>query len=155
MTKKAFVVAMALAAGGYATYRWTADDARPAPTHASDSLLQDRLWIDHIPRNDRDPVEIFVALKQDAIGGFHRGSQWTGQYEMFRYEKTGGEIRAVFPQSGSRESIKVKVTECDGDWMDYCLELSGNSRGARRYYSREDWVIGSIPDARQLAALLK
>lgn len=157
MTKtKAFMVAAALAAGGYATYHWQAgDDSTPAMREAKDSVVQDRLWIDHLPRNERDTIQVFIALTQQPIGGFQAASQWTGKYELFRYEKTGGEIRAVFPQSGSRETIKVKVSECDGGWMDYCLELTGSSHGVKRYYSREDWVIGSMPDATQLSTMLR
>lgn len=157
MTKtKAFMVAVALAAGGYTTYRWQASDTpAQAMKPASDTLVQDRLWIDHLPRNDRDTIQVFIALTQQPIGGFQTASQWTGKYELFRYEKSGGEIRAVFPQTGSRETIKAKVSKCDGGWMDYCLELSGSSHGVKRYYSREDWVIGSLPDAKQLAATLE
>ena len=30
--------------------------------------------------------------------------------------------------------------------MDFCLELDGASRGAKRYYSREGWEIGQAHD---------
>lgn len=156
MTKtKAFMVAVAVAAGGYATYRWQASDTTSVVTEASDTVVQDRLWIDHIPRNERDTVQVFIALTQEPLGAFQAASRWQGKYELFRYEKSGGEIRAVFPQTGSKETMKVKVTKCDTGGMDYCLDLSGSSHGVKRYYSREEWVIGSMPDAKQLAATLK
>lgn len=158
MTKTmAFMVAVAVAAGGYAMYRWQASDTTPAisATEASSSIVQDRLWIDHIPRNERDTFQIFVALTQEPVGAFQAASRWQGKYELFRYETAGGEIRAVFPQTGSKETIKFKVAKCDTGGMDYCLDLAGSSHGVKRYYSREEWVIGAMPDAKQLAATLK
>jgi hypothetical protein len=41
--------------------------------------------------------------------------------------------------------------------MDYCLELSGASRGVKRYYSRKGFEIGasaSVEDARALVDAL-
>lgn len=156
MTTKALMVVAALAAGGYATYRWQAPDASPrAVKTVDDSIVQDRLWIDHMPRNDRDTIQVFLALTQEPVGAFQAASAWQGKYEIFKYEKTGGELRAVFPQTGSRETMKLKATECDTGGMDYCLDIVGSSHGAKRYYSREEWVIGSMPDATKLTATLK
>ena len=73
---------------------------------------------------------------------------------MFRYEQHGNELRMLFPQTGTRDRVKAKATECDRGGMDYCLELQGASHGVKRYYSREGWEIGSIRDVNTLARTL-
>ena len=53
-------------------WRWKhADDAALAPTR----LIADRLWIDHVPRNERDTVQVFFASGKEAIGVFAAASQ--------------------------------------------------------------------------------
>jgi hypothetical protein len=124
---------------------------------AENRLVADRLWIDHIPRNDRDAIRVFAAVSEHAVGLFQTTSQWRGAFEAFRYEASGGELRLVFPQTGDRETVRAKARRCSEGGMDYCLELDGASRGAKRYYSREGWEIGSSHDldaiGRQLDAV--
>jgi hypothetical protein len=112
-------------------------------THpAENRLVADRIWIDHIPRNERDAIRVFFAVSEHSIGVFQTTSQWRGAYEAFRYEASGGELRLVFPQTGDRETVRAKARRCDDGGMDFCLELDGASRGVKRYYSREGWEIG-------------
>lgn len=107
---------------------------------SDDSLIVNRIWIDHIPRDDRDTIQVFVAITEQPFGIFQAASQWKGNYELFRYERNGGELRVVYGQSGERETIKAKATACgERDW-DFCLELKGG-RGAKRYYSMKGWEI--------------
>lgn len=108
-----------------------------------DKLLQDRIWIDHMPRNDRDTINVFVALTEQPMGVFQASSQWKGAYEIFRYEAHGDELRLVFPQNGDREKITAKARRCNERGMDYCLEVDGASRGVKRYYSRKGWEVGA------------
>jgi len=153
--KKLLVVAVIASAAGYGVYRWQRSDA-PAPIAAkSDAkLVKDRLWVDHIPRSDRDTIQVFAALSEDPVGVFQSASMWKGQYELFRYESNGEEFRIVYPQDGKRESVKLVATECNQNGMDYCLEVKGSSRGTKRYYSMEGWEIGSLANLQQLRALV-
>src|SRR5678816_3149625 len=57
----------------------------------ADNVLQDRIWIDHMPRNDRDTINVFAALTEQPVGVFQAASQWKGAYELFRYESHGDE----------------------------------------------------------------
>ncbi len=116
------------------------DDSGDGDTLAKNVVL-DRIWIDHIPRNDRDTFQIFVAITEQPFGIFQATSQWKGQFEMFRYEAHGSELRVVYGQTGEREKITAKATRCNERGMDYCLALAGASRGVKNYYSMEDWVI--------------
>jgi hypothetical protein len=140
--KKLLLIA-AIAGAGIGTWRWR--QARgEQPSDAS--LVTDRLWVDHLPRNERDTIQVFAALTQEPIGIFQKVSAWQGSYELFRYEGHDGELRLVFPQNGDKEKVRAKARRCDEAGMDFCLELSGSSRGAKRYYSVEGWEIGSVAD---------
>jgi len=111
-------------------------------THSPENrLVADRIWIDHIPRNERDTIRVFALISEHSIGVFQATSQWRGAYEAFRYEASGPELRLLFPQTGDRETVRAKARRCNESGMDFCLELDGASRGVKRYFSREGWEI--------------
>src|SRR5258706_15127341 len=68
----------------------------------AERLLADRIWIDHIPRNERDTINVFVAISEHSVGAFQATSQWRGAFEAFRYEASGGELPILYPQTGDR-----------------------------------------------------
>jgi hypothetical protein len=119
------------------------------------NLVLDRIWIDHIPKNDRDVINVFVAITEEPFGVFQASSQWKGSYELFRYEAHGDEIRILFPQSNEREKVKTKATKCNERQMDYCLELDGSSRGVKKYYSRKGWEIERNATADQVRSKIE
>lgn len=123
-----------------------------AKTDGGEVAVADRLWIDHLPKGPRDPVQVFVMLDDDHLGVFNRSSQWKGEFELFRYRQDGAVVRAEFPQNGAKESIRTKATECDGEDRDFCLELAGSSRGAKQYLSQEGWELRGHLTERQLEA---
>ena len=114
------------------------------------NLVLDRIWIDHIPKNDRDVINVFVAITEEPFGVFQASSQWKGAYELFRYEAHGDEIRLLYPQSNEREKVKTRATKCNERQMDYCLELDGATRGVKKYYSRKGWEIEKNATADQV-----
>jgi hypothetical protein len=125
-------------------------------THPSeDRLVADRFWMDHVARNERDTIRIFVVISDASIGVFQASSQWRGAFEAFRYEASGGELRLVFPQTGDRETVRAKAWRCNEGDMDFCLELDGASRGVKRYYSQEGWEIGGNHDLDAIARKLE
>ena len=153
MKKLLIVAAMAaLAYGGVRVIRGHGnDEAKPEVTVTdTDHLALDRLWVDHMPRNERDVFNLFAAITEEPIGIWQQTSVWKGSFEMFRYEAHGDEIRILYPQDNSREKVKVKATKCnDRDW-DYCMEVSGSSRGVKKYYSREGWELDGTHNVDQL-----
>jgi len=157
------MVVATLSVGGYAMYRWQASTPVPTSAHEHDTkLLKDRLWIDHVPKHDRDKMQLFVALTKrpgrqgpkGPVGAFETVSAWEGHFEAFRYESHGEEMRVLFPQSGDRETLTVKPSKCNEQGMDYCLDVSGSSRGVSRYYSRRGWEIRTVDEAEALATQL-
>jgi hypothetical protein len=133
------VVAVAVSA-----WRWRHVDE---PAADANRLIADRIWLDHIPRGDKDTVEAFFANSKDALGLFAASSQWRGRYELFRYEASGGELRVVYPQTGERERVRVRARRCTDHGMDFCLDIEGASRGVKKYYSRKGWEVDHARDA--------
>jgi hypothetical protein len=148
--KKALLALALISTAGYGTYRMIGS-SDPAPAD-SEQLVLDRIWIDHIPRNDKDTVQVFVAITEEPFGAFQAASQWRGAYELFRYERSGDAIRIMYPQTNERETVKTKARRCSENQMDYCLELEGGSRGVKRYYSRKGWEIDGVKTAGELKA---
>lgn len=138
--KKLVLVAVLASIGGVAVYKWK---SAPRAEATDAKLVTDRIWIDHMPRNDKDIVQIFAAISDNSIGVFQSGSQWTGQFEIFRYELSGDDMRMVYPQTNSREKATVRARKCNENRMDFCLEIDGASRGVKKYYSREGWELGA------------
>ncbi|AGP33901.1 hypothetical protein BE04_16715 [Sorangium cellulosum] len=137
----AAAIALAAAAGGYGLLGSRGSDAK---------TLVGRLWIERIPRDDTDQIELMVMLADEPIGIFRRTSQFEGSYALFRYELRGDDkLQLLFPQNKSKHEVAFDARPCDAKGFDYCLDLSGAPRGAAKYYSRKDWEI----DASDPAAL--
>lgn len=129
-----------------------AGDGAGAGAARVEQLVLDRIWIDHLPKHERDQINAFVAITDEPIGIFQTTSVWKGQFELFRYEAHGGELRIVYPQNNDRDRVQAKARRCDHDGFDYCLELKGASRGVKRYYSAEGWEIDGAPAPGELRA---
>ena len=137
--KKALVVLLVVGSA-VAIWRWRSGGSAEVDTTDS-RLVFNRIWIDHMPRNDKDTIQAFAAITDEPIGIFQATSVWKGAFELFRYESHDDEIRMVFPQTNEKNKVKAKAKSCSEKDMDYCLELSGSSRGVKRYYSRKGWEI--------------
>jgi hypothetical protein len=143
--KKPVVLVLLVAVAVVSVWSWNGADE---PEAADSRLFADRLWVDHVPRSDKDTIQVFIAVTEHATGLFQASSAWRGAFELFRYEAIGGELRLLFPQSGEREAVRVKVRRCTEQGMDYCLDLDGATRGVKRYYSRKGWEIKGAGDLR-------
>jgi hypothetical protein len=139
-TKLLGLVAAAVAT--YGVWHWHHRGAEPADEASAPSkLVVDRLWIDHMPKSETDPVNVFLLVDDAAVGVFQKSTMWVGQYEMFQFELNKDTLRVRYPQTREREDITTTATECkQRDW-DYCLELKNSSRGVTRYVSRKGWEI--------------
>ncbi len=142
---KKLVLFAVIAAAGVAAWRW-----QRAPEAHEGNLVTDRLWIDHIPRSQREIVNAMVMVSDQSVGAFNAASRWRGQYELFGYEQKGNELRFVFPQTGDRDSVRVRARRCNEGGFDFCLELDGSSRGVKRYYSMKGWEIGRLDQEQAL-----
>lgn len=150
--KKTLLVTALVATVGYGGWRLAhrGGDAQVATDDAK--LALDRLWIDHVPRSERDVFQVFAALTEEEFGVFQATSTWKGSFELFTFKPAGEGIKATFPQDGDKQTIKLKAKPCNEAQMDYCMEVEGTNRGVKRYYSRKGWEIDSAASAKDLAA---
>ena len=148
--KKAILGLVLVLVAAVSVWKLRSNDAVVASDRATaGDLVLDRIWIDHLPKSDKDIFQVFLALTEQPFGVFQAASQWKGSYEIFRYEAHGDEIRIVYPQSNEKEKVRAKARRCKENGMDYCLELEGSTRGVKKYYSQKGWEIdGALPAAR-------
>ena len=155
--RKLLIVTAALACVAGGSY-WMLRDDRVSSEHDA-SLVRDRVWVDHMPRSETDKMNVFVALsqrpRQPPIGIFEQVSMWEGHFEAFRYEQNQEEWRIHLPQSGDKETLTIKASECHQSGMDYCLEVEGASRGPKRYFSRKGWEVRSLDAVDTLSATIR
>ncbi len=145
--KKLLVLAVVAVIG---VVGWRVRSHRAPDAQDGKDVLVDRLWLDHIPSSPREPFNIMALISDDNIGVFQNTTAYRGSYEMFRWDSNGWK----YPQTGETDKPRIRVRRCDENGMDFCMDISGNSRGVRRYYSRKDWVIKSLADEHALAAKL-
>lgn len=156
MTRAIKIVVIVIILVFVARWYWSDKSEGPAEEQwlsASDlSPLSDRIWIDHIPKTERDQVDLFIILEEPTIGAFSRSSAYAGDWASFEWEYEKG-LRIEMLQSQTKHKIKAKVMKGEACApFDYCLRLKGTPRGSKRYGSMEDWVIGSneLPDSRSV-----
>ena len=145
---KKLLILAAISTCAFAGWRVLRGGGGAGAAHDGGGLVLDRVWIDHMPRHDRDQISAFAAITDEPVGVFQTASAWKGHYELFRYEAHGDEIRLVYPQDNHREHVKTRARTCSEAGFDYCLELDGASRSVKRYYSRKGWELdgASRPD---------
>jgi len=111
--------------------------------HAQDrdkNVLLDRLWLDHVPGHEREPFNVLALLSEQHVGVVQNMTAYRGSYELFRFTRDGWK----YPQTGDTDRPSIRVRRCSENGMDFCLDITGNSRGVHHYYSRKDWVIDSL-----------
>ncbi len=135
---KNLVMVVGIAVLAVAGWRWhsSADVALKGS-----QLVTDRLWIDHLPKDAREKFDVFAVVTREKLCFFENRSRWQMAMDVCRYQLVGGELRTVFPQTETNEIYKVAAAPCSTNGFDYCLEMSGGTHGARKYYSMKSWVI--------------
>jgi hypothetical protein len=142
MTKKLTAVIVVLAAVG-ALWRMRASDA-PEP-----KLLFDRFWVDHEPRQPGEKFKVMFVSGQEPIGRFVDRTPWTGAFELFHYHmlpREDGVMDMLFGHTNERQRVRWSARRCNENGFDYCLDVSGTSRGVKRYYSKKQWDARSEAD---------
>jgi hypothetical protein len=113
-----------------------------------EKIAYNRIWVDHLPKDDRDTINVFAAITEEPIGIFQATSVWRGNFELFRYEPHGdGKAVFMYPQTKDKERVSYRARNCSQDGFDFCMELDGASRGVKRYFSQKGWEIrgASLP----------
>lgn len=114
-------------------------------------LLFDHIWVDHLPRDQTDKFQALWVSGEHPFGNFSTRTVWTGQWEMFHYHvipREQGVLDFLFGRTTERQRVRYTARPCHEDGFDFCLELSGSSRGVSRYFSKKEWQMkAGDPDA--------
>jgi hypothetical protein len=105
-----------------------------------------QLWIDHVPRDDRDMITHMVMLDhpQGKFGAVGRSSQWRHIINVFKWNLEGDKLGLFFPQDRARGQFTVKTWDCAGEApapFELCMKLTNDKGNSWTLYSREDWHI--------------
>ena len=138
MKKLAIVMGLFLVAGlGWRQLRATHDapDAK---------LLFDRFWVDHEPRQGDDKFQVMFVESEHPFGRFVKRTMWTGAFEEYHYHvipREPGVLDLLFGATREIQRVRYHARPCHEQGFDFCLELSGTSRGVKRYYSKKEWRV--------------
>jgi hypothetical protein len=137
----------------YLAWRWWRGH-ESAITDRGQTLIFNRVWIDHVPKSETESVQSFAVLTREPLGIFDKRSHWKGEYELFRHEPRGdGQLELLYPQSRDKQRVSYRAWQCNTPGFDFCLELSGG-KGARKYYSQRGWEVDSLAAAQRLESRL-
>ena len=107
MKKLLWIVLLVVVA--YLAWRWWRGPSDAATADRGQSLVFDRMWVDHLPTSQTDAFDIFAAVTEQPIGVFDHRSQWKGEWELFRYEPRGdGQLELLLSGvEGARRACRI------------------------------------------------
>lgn len=122
---------------------WLFSDSE-SEANATDSgvTVTERIWISKIPQTERDKFDILILTEEQGnFGAFLKTSQFEGEYSYFQWTQKGAnKFKILLLQEDKHYELSAKTSsKCSG--FDYCLEVKGAPRGAKKYVSQKDWVL--------------
>lgn len=108
--------------------------------------LANQIWLDRLPRDQRDMVNAAVLIERQGrrVGVMARGSRWRSFNDGFVWRlEQNNVVRARFPQENKLYTVRVRTWACAGEApapFQLCLEVKRGDQ-TLRYYSRNDWVV--------------
>lgn len=119
--------------------RGDVDMTRPS----TETLLANRPWLDHMPKNSRDMVSqlIFVDKDKKKLGAAMRASRWRQFAEIYQWKPTKNGVVIHLQQNDRRLWLQATVRECKGKApkpFDLCLDIGLLGRGVT-LYSKKNW----------------
>jgi hypothetical protein len=125
------VLALTLAACG------GRDDAL-SPADAA-RLLEDRNWLDVMPRNEHERLHVFRFTPRMGGGVYQDRTLFKGSFELFQYEVGDGKLQFKLPHTREvvRTSYRIRRTK-EHKPFDLELTLDHSPRGPSRYFGFSD-----------------
>ena len=119
-----------------------------------------QVWIDHIPRDDRDMITHLVLIdhRDGQFGAIGRSSQWRHAIDIFKWNLQRDTLRLYFPQERAKGEVKIETWECEGEApqpFELCMRLTGNNGRSAMLYSRHEWEIDPHSSADSLAEIVE
>lgn len=139
-TRNALLAALALVLAAW--WLWPSQDNKSvAPSGGDFDVLANRIWIDHIPTNERDKINVFILFDDPTFGGFSKSSAYEGDWAAFEWSLDKGLVLHMM-QADTKHRVRPKITSgASCAPFDHCLKLKGTPRGPKKYGSMEDWVV--------------
>jgi hypothetical protein len=133
------LVAAGLCIGAWMIWNRIFDDDQ------STKRLVNQIWLERLPKNERDMIHGGVLVQHDGerVGVVGHGSRWRLHQELFLWRLEGDKLQTRFPQDGKRFELRVKTWECEGkvpEPFQLCLEMRHGDR-VLKFYSHKDWTI--------------
>jgi hypothetical protein len=107
--------------------------------------LVNQVWLERMPRDQRDMVWVAVLVQQQGrrVGVTAHASRWRSFNNLFVWGLEKETLRTRFPQEDKRYTLRVRTWECAGEApspFQLCLEAKRGDQ-TLRFYSRKDWVV--------------
>src|SRR5689334_21389810 len=123
------------------------------------TVVQNRLWIERMPKDARDMINQLVLLDDEGqrVGASMKCSRFRYFIDVLAWQGRGDELRVFFPQTREERRGTVKAWNCTGkapDPFELCLEVQPAEGQKRIYFSKKDWVIESVDQAQALTKTL-
>lgn len=139
MKRALMISALAAVAGVYLFSSSGGDDGDVA--HVS---WKNRIWIDVMPQSAKQKINAFVAVDDPRVGLFQKTSAYEGDFSLFAWRGgDGGKVEIEILQTEKRHRLRVETSSRDCGNFDHCMTVKGAPRGAKRYFSMDDWVVDS------------
>jgi hypothetical protein len=154
MRKLVWIIVLVVVA--YFAWRWwRGRGGEEVALDRGESIIFNRVWVDHLPKQETESIQIFAMVKDESLGIFDNRSMWRGAWELFRYEPRGdGQLELLFPQSRAKQRVSYRAWKCNEKKdFDFCLELNAK-KGVTKYYSQRGWEIGALDGARSVGQRL-
>jgi len=146
--RKALGAALAVLVAAYAVGSLGSEPTPRGVLVAEASELQEtaagaifeRLWIDHLPKGQKDGFRAYFFLKRHPVGVhllFHSATYRT--QEFFQHEVKGKKVTFLFPDPGVKATAKVSFQNVSGDHhfdMKMTLDRDPQTKGAEYSYYR-------------------
>ena len=145
MPKAKKVLIGAAAAAGLSFGAWSLCGTCGEEEAQSAELLQNHVWINRLPSNERDMISFFVALDhpEGRIGAVGRSSSWRQLSDVFLWRLEGQRLNLYFGQEEVKWKPKAKAWRCEDDapaGFELCLKIWDDNHTVL-LYSRDEWEI--------------
>ncbi|HEY1813406.1 MAG TPA: hypothetical protein VGG74_13735 [Kofleriaceae bacterium] len=116
----------------------TACSSAKSPTIARDEakqLLIDRNWIDHMPKDERDHLNVYRFVPSMGGGVFQDRTLYKGTFELFMFKVDGDQIDFNLPETHERVRSQFHIEKVSGPKpFDLKLTISNDPRGPHEYF---------------------
>lgn len=113
--------------------------------------FKNQIWVNRMPKDETDMINIVAFVDESdedsGLGVNVLQSVWHLQQDILLWERSNDQIDTFFPQYGMENELGFKVSKCQVEEFDLCLDFSfeqPESYGGwqnKRFYSRTEWVI--------------